>query len=240
MIRTCGAAMAALLLVGVGRPFPGRQPAGLKARPYNRIGSQQPPPGMSRSVVLENDTTLVARLGYEPGKGETSHTHPFSAVVVQLTPGDVDMTLGADHSRARREVGAVWFIPANVPHAAVNAGTATFEQIAVTIKPTRAPAPAAPPTEAPPGITRTTIVDNPDTRVVRVKFAPGSREPMHTHPNDLLTVQLTPGIVEIQIGSQKSSSERAAGFVQFLPRNVEHAFVSGDTRSFELLSVAIK
>ena len=224
MMRVLVAAAAAMLVTGLGP----------------RDETLQPPPGMTRTVILENDTTLVARLGYEAGKGETSHTHPFSAVVVQVTPGEVDMMLGTEHSRAHREPGTVWFIPANVPHAAINTGTAPCEQIAITIKPTRAAAPAAPPTEAPPGITRTTLVDNADTRVVRVRFAPGSREPVHTHPNDLLTVQLTSAIVEMLIGSQKASSERGAGFVQFVPRNVEHAYVSGDTKPFELLSVAIK
>jgi quercetin dioxygenase-like cupin family protein len=200
----------------------------------------QLPPGMTRSVVLENDTVLVARLGYEPGKGETSHTHPFSAVVVQLSSGEVDMMLGTEHARSRRDAGTVWFIPANVPHAAVNTGTTLLEHLGITIKPTRAAAPAAPPTDAPAGITRTTLVDNADTRVVRVRFAPGSREPVHTHPNDLLTVQITPATVEMLLGAQKTTSERAAGFVQFLPRNVEHAYVSADTRPFELLSIAIK
>lgn len=234
-------AAAALLLLDAGRPVQDRHVSGLKAPPYHDIdGPQSPPPGMTRSVVLDNDTALVARLGYEAGTGETSHTHPFSAVVVQLTPGEVDMMLGSEHSRAHRDVGTVWFIPANVPHAAINTGAAPCEQIAITIKPTRAPAPAAPPTNAPPGITRTTVVDNADTRVVRVRFAPGSREPVHAHPNDLVTVQLTPGDVEIVLGSQKTSSERPPGFVQFLPRNVDHAYISGDTRAFELLSVAIK
>jgi quercetin dioxygenase-like cupin family protein len=241
MIRVMVLAVAALLFLAVGRPSQGRRPPGLKDPAYNRSGYQEPPPpGMTRTVLLDNDTTLVARLGYEAGKGETSHTHPFSAVVVQLTPGEVDMVLGTEHSRAHRETGTVWFIPANVPHAAINTGTAPCEQIAITLKPTRPAAPAAPPTEAPPGLTRTTVVDNADTRVVRVRFAPASREPVHTHPNDLLTVQLTPGIVEILVGGQKTSSERAPGFVQFLPRNVEHAYVSGDTRPFELLSVTIK
>ena len=106
-----------------------------------------PPPGITRTVVVDNATALVARLRYEAGKGETSHTHPFSAVVIQLTPGEVEMTLAGDRSRARREAGSVWFIPANTPHMAVNTGTAPCEQIAVTIKPTRAAAPAAPPTE---------------------------------------------------------------------------------------------
>jgi quercetin dioxygenase-like cupin family protein len=202
--------------------------------------SGQPPPGMSRTVLIENATVLVTRLGYEAGKGETSHTHPFSAVVIQLTPGDVDMTIGPEHSALRREAGGVWFIPANVPHAAVNAGTMPFEQIAIAIKQTRPPTPAAAPTEAPPGITRTAVIDNPETRVVRVRFAPGAREPVHTHPHDLLTVQVTSGHLEILMGSEKTTGERAPGHVQFVPRDVPHAYASVDARPFDLVSVAIK
>ena len=63
---------------------------------------------------------------------------------------------------------------------------------------------------------------------------------MHTHPNDLLTVQLTRGTMDIVIGSNTTRGERAAGFVQFLPRSVGHAYVSTDTKPFELMSVAIK
>jgi hypothetical protein len=37
---------------------------------------------MVRTVLIDNGTVLVTRLGYEAGKGETSHTHPFSAVVL--------------------------------------------------------------------------------------------------------------------------------------------------------------
>jgi len=243
MMRALIVVAPIFLAASVARPFQDR--VGGPDRPALRMGpagarAQSPPPGITRTVIVDNATALVARLRYQSGKGETSHTHPFSAVVVQLTAGEVDMTLGADRSRARREPGTVWFVPANMPHMAVNTGTAPWEQIAITIKPTRAAAPAAPPTDAPPGITRTTLIDNADARVVRVQFAAGSREPMHTHPNDLLTVQLTPGTVDIVIGSNKTTGERMAGFVQFLPRNIEHAYISADTKPFELMSVAIK
>jgi quercetin dioxygenase-like cupin family protein len=230
--RALAIAALAVSAVGAARPFQGRE----QAAP----AIQQPPPGITRTVLVDNPTVLVARLRYDAGKGETSHTHPFSAVVVQLTPGEVDMTLAADRSRARREAGTAWFIPAAAPHAAVNVGTAPFDQIAITIKPTRPAAPAAPPTDAPTGITRTTLIDNADTRVVRVRFAPGGREPVHTHPNDLLTVQLTAGRVEMLIASDKTASERAPGFVQFLARDIPHAYASIDTKPFELVSVAIK
>jgi quercetin dioxygenase-like cupin family protein len=200
----------------------------------------QVPQGMVRTVLIDNGTVLVTRLGYEAGKGETSHTHPFSAVVMQLTPGDVDVTIGSEHSRIRRDAGTVWFIPADVPHAAVNAGTMPFEQIAIAIKSTRMPAPAAPPTDAPPGIARTVLIDNAEARVVRVQFAPGGREPVHTHPNDLITVQATAGRLEILRASEKTTGERAPGTVEFVPRDVQHAYASVDTKPFELLSVAIK
>ena len=201
---------------------------------------RQPQPGIVRTQLVDNATVLVAQLRMEPGARETIHTHPFSAVVVQLTAGDVDMTLGSDHTRAPRAPGFVWFVPKEMPHAAVNAGSAAFEVVTVAIKATRPSAPAAPATAAPPGITRTTILDNDEARVVRVRFAPGSGEPVHAHPNDLLTIQLTGGRVEIVTGTERTVDERAPGFVRFLPRDVPHAYVSADAQPFELLSVSIK
>jgi quercetin dioxygenase-like cupin family protein len=87
---------------------------------------------------------------------------------------------------------------------------------------------------------RTMLIDNADVRVVRVQFAPGGREPLHTHPNDLLTMQVTDGEVEIVAAADRSSALREAGFVQFIPRNVSHAYANTDVKSFELLSVSIK
>jgi len=165
----------------------------------------QPPPGITRTQLADNATVLMARLRMEPGAREPIHTHPFAAVVIQLTRGSVDMTLGDEHTRAEREPGFVWFIPKEVPHAAVNTGSTAYDLITIAIKPTRSEAAAAPATAAPAGITRTTLLDNDDARVVRAQFAPGSGEPVHTHPNDLVTVQLTMGRVEMLVGSERTS-----------------------------------
>ena len=200
----------------------------------------QPPAGITRTGLADNATVLVARLHMDPGSREPLHTHPFSAVVIQLTFGDVDMTLGDDHTRAQQPPGFVWFIPKETTHAAMNAGTTAFDVITVAIKPARPPAAAARATAAPAGIVRTTLLDNAEARVVRVQFQPGSGEPVHTHPNDLVTVQLTSGRVDILVGSERSVEDRAPGFVRFLPREVPHAYVSADTKSFELMSVSVK
>lgn len=198
------------------------------------------PVAPARTPVLDNATVTVTRLRFAPGTGESVHTHAFPLLIVQLTPGVVDLTVDDMRARGPRETGVVTFVPANVPHAAVNAGSTSFDLIAVAVKPARPPAPAAPPTDAPPGITRTTLLDNADVRVVRVQFEPGGREPVHTHPNDLLTVQLSGGQLEILNGGDRTRGLRDPGSVQFLQRNVEHTYGSVDTHSFEVLSISVK
>jgi quercetin dioxygenase-like cupin family protein len=205
-----------------------------------REGGPQPPPGITREAILDNATALIAHLTMAPGSRETVHTHPFSAVVIQTTPGTIDMTLGAERSARAHDPGFFWFVPKDTPHAAVSVETRDIEFVTIGIKPDRPPAAAAPPTASPAGITRETLLDNAEARVVRVTFAPGGREPTHTHPNDLVTVQLTPGRVEIVEGSARSDEMRKAGFVKFLGRGVPHSYASSDAKPFEILSVAIK
>jgi len=198
-------------------------------------------PAPQRTTVLDNATVTVTRLRFAPGSGETVHTHDFPLVIVQLTSGDVvDLNVGDTRSNGPRVAGLVTFVQAGTEHAVVNAGSTPFELMAVAIKTTRRPAPAAPPTEAPPGITRTTLVDNTDVRVVRVELTPGSREPLHRHPNDLLTVQLNPARVQQRIGSRRSDAPRTAGFTQFVSRNVSHAYANRGDRTLEMLSFSIK
>lgn len=198
------------------------------------------PPGITRTVLVDNPTVMMARLGMAPGAQEDVHTHPFSAVVVQIGDGDVDMRLGSAHTRGRRPHGFVDFIPRELPHAAGNAGTAPFDVVTIAIKPDRTPGGEAPASAAPEGITRTLGLDNAEARVTLVGFAVGAREPVHTHPFDLVVVQLTPGRVEVRLGDEVTMKERAAGDVLFLPRDVPHAVSNIGGAPFEVLSVGIK
>lgn len=172
--------------------------------------------------VLENDSVIVQRLHVEPNGTAEFPFRPLPTLLVNT--GD----------------GSAVFVPAGEAKRVTNSRTAAADVIAIGVKLSRRPAAAAPATAAPPGITRETLIDNEFVRVVRVQFATDGREPVHTHPNDLLTVQMTPGRVEIAVGSKKRTVDCAAGFVQFLPRDAPHAYASADTKEFELLSVAIK
>ncbi len=205
-----------------------------------RSSAQQPPPGVSREVLIDNDVALVARLGFEPGAHEAVHTHPFSAVQIQLTSGAVQMEIGSAKDSSPRKPGDAWFIPKEAPHAAANVGERRCEFITVAMKPhalTPMPAQSQPAT---PGITRTPRFENDETRAALVSFAPGSREEVHTHPFDLFVIQLTPGKVETVVGSNQSVADTEPGRVLFIRRNAPHAVGNPGSTPFDAMSVAVK
>lgn len=199
-----------------------------------------PPPGITRTVLADNATVLIARLRMAPAARETPHTHPFSAVVVQIGAGQVEMELDGRKVTEPRDTGHVQFIPKQIMHAAANVGSDNFDLVTIAIKPDRMAASAAPTIETPPGITRKVTLENDEARATNVRFAPGAREPIHSHPFDLVVVQLTPAKMEVQVGGEKSVKDYESGAVVFLPRNVPHAVSSAHPSPVEVMSVAIR
>lgn len=247
------APLAALLLsaVVIALPIEGSPPQGgvagtpeagsrLVGAPPARAQAPALPPGITRTVLADHASALVARLRFAPGAREQVHTHPFSAVVIHVTPAVVDMQLGAARSTTRREAGFTEFIPRETPHAAANAGQDDFDIVTIALKPERVRAPAGPPTPAPPGITRTPLLDNDEVRVVRAEFGPKAAEPVHSHPVDLVVVLLTSGRLEVQQGPDKTVRAYAAGDAIVLPREVPHAVANAEAHPVTLMSVTLK
>lgn len=92
------------------------------------------PPGISRTPIVDNASVMVARLTLAPAAREQVHTHPFDAVVVQISTGRVEMTIGDRTSTEVYQPGFVWFITRDTPHAAANVGEAPFDVVTVAIK----------------------------------------------------------------------------------------------------------
>src|SRR5206468_3610505 len=80
-----------------------------------QAGTLAPP---QRTTVVDNATVTVMRLRFAPGSGETVHTHDFPIVVLQLTGGDVDFTVGDARTSGPRIAGIVTYVPAGTEHAA--------------------------------------------------------------------------------------------------------------------------
>jgi quercetin dioxygenase-like cupin family protein len=202
--------------------------------------AQTMPAGITRTALLENDTVMMARLRMAPGAREDVHTHPFAAVVVQIDAGEVEARVGTRRETARREPGHVDFIAAEMPHAAANAGPAPFDVVTVALKAGRARGGTQPPSQSPAGITRTPLLDNAEARATRVTFGPGSREPVHSHPFDMVVVQVTAGTMEVLVGGKTETRDYAPGEVVWLPRDVPHAVANAGGRAFTVVSVGVK
>jgi quercetin dioxygenase-like cupin family protein len=94
----------------------------------------QPLPGSSRTVLLDNSEAVVTRLEFEPEVREAVHTHPYDLLVVPITSARIDMQVGHKKSVHTYAIGESFFIPRAVPHTGANAGTAPYRLLSVAIK----------------------------------------------------------------------------------------------------------
>src|SRR5437762_7466166 len=83
-------------------------------------GNAQPRPGAS---LVDNNRVTVSRVTWDPGKSEPMHNLPVDVVVIQATPGDLEVTIGDQKTTGHQEPGYTWYMPKELPHAVVNTGT---------------------------------------------------------------------------------------------------------------------
>lgn len=197
------------------------------------------PLGMTRTALVENDSVIVARVNMEPGARESTHTRR-AAIVVQLAPGEVEWRVGTRVQTAHHDRGYVEFVAAEMPHAAANVGTTAIDFVTVGLKPTRKRGGEQAPTAPRADIARKQLLDNAEARVAQATFQPGAREPVHSHPFDMVIVQLDPGRMEVVVGGNRDVRDYAVGDVVFLPREVAHSVANIGTAPASLVSVTVK
>jgi quercetin dioxygenase-like cupin family protein len=198
------------------------------------------PAGFTVTPVLDNTTIEVVRLRLAPGARETPHTHSYAMLVIVLSRSEMKMQNGGTHTTAVRKPGELEFVGAGVSHAAANVGSTPLDALAVAIKPTRVRGGTAAPPQPLPGLSRTSLLDNSHVVVTRLEFEPEVREPVHTHPYDLLVVPITSARIDMQVGGKKTLHTYAIGETIFIPRGVLHTGANAGTAPFRILGVAIK
>lgn len=206
------------------------------------VAAQTPtaPAGITVTPVLDNATATAVRLKLAPGAKEQPHTHPYPLLIVLLKTGEMEMHNGEVHTRRVRKSGDVEYVAAGVSHNASNVDAMPLEALAVSIKMERALGGTAPRSQGLPGVTRTPVLDKPEIVVTRLEFEAAVREPVHTHPYDLLLVPTAPGRLDVQVGDKKNVRGYAVGEAFFVPRNVPHALANVGTSSLRLLSIRFK
>src|SRR4029077_14880728 len=78
------------------------------------------------------------------------------ALIVQLTQGDIDLTIGSQRASGPREAGSIAFVPPRTPQSARNiAQRGSTDVVVIRFRPGRTPAPSMPevPGAGAPGVT---------------------------------------------------------------------------------------
>lgn len=102
--------------------------------PVYVAGQAPAKPRISLVKVLDNDRVTVSRLTFPPGAREEVHITPQDLVVMQATPGQVEVTLDKETTTSRVDTGKTWWISKVTPHAYSNVGTEPFDLIVVFLK----------------------------------------------------------------------------------------------------------
>ena len=140
-------------------------------------------------------------------RARANGAHAPSAVVVQLT-GDVDMTLGAD--RTRRSVRLRVVHPEGRAARRRERRRHSADVITVALKRRGFPRPRRPPMSRRRASRARPSSTTRGPRRPRAVHA-GRRRTVHTHANDLVTVQLTGGRLEIVVGDERTVDDRVPG-----------------------------
>jgi len=89
----------------------------------------------SSRVLLDNDRVNVVRAVTKPGEVEKPHQHKpdENYVTIQLTPGDLEVTVG-DQPTIHGSQGSVYWLPSTATHMVNNRTTSPIEVIVVRLK----------------------------------------------------------------------------------------------------------
>lgn len=199
-----------------------------------------PVPGRTVTPLFENGTLSAVKLTFAPGSRETPHTHPYPLLVIVTNHGEMEMSNGGPAMKGSRAPGDCEFVAAGVTHAAANVGSTPLEAIALNLKADRVKGGVAPAPQPLPGLARTPMSSNDDLVVTRLEFDADVREPVHTHPYDLVVVPISAGSLDLQIGNKKSVHNSPVGEAIFIPRGVPHAAANVGTTPLRILGIAIK
>jgi mannose-6-phosphate isomerase-like protein (cupin superfamily) len=97
-------------------------------------GSAQAPAGLTSKVILDNDRVRVQRLSVPVGFRDPVSVVQNDMVVIQATPGDMEVVINGEKTTGRVDAGKVWYVPKTIRHQFSNAGNTSYDTLVVMLK----------------------------------------------------------------------------------------------------------
>jgi len=109
---------------------------GILMLPYIVTARAQAPaaPAFGSKVLVDNDKVRVQRLSVPAGFRETMQVVPNDQIAIQVTPGQLEVTISGQKTAGRIEPGTTFYVPKNAPHQFLNTGAAPYDVVVVMLK----------------------------------------------------------------------------------------------------------
>jgi len=145
--------------------------------------------------AIDNDQARVLTAHDEPHVKHALHEHKFNRVMVYLNAGDQDIvTKDGQKTTLHFKAGDVKWSPASGLHTSEVTSNAPVNIIEIEVKkpgdPSKSAATALDPAKVSPSVYKVEF-ENPQVRVMRVKFPPHGSVPEHEHGLNRVVVYLT-------------------------------------------------
>lgn len=193
-------------------------------------------------TVIDNESVRVLKATEQPHVKTRPHEHKLNRVMIYLNAGKQEFVEGGKKSNLGFQAGQVLWSPARGTHTAESLGSEPFTVVEVELKKEGDPKKTAggplDPVKVDPKHYRVEF-ENPQVRVLRVRFEPGESTPVHEHGLNRVVVYLTDQNVEVNTDGKKELAQHKAGDVGWGGTAKHSERNLADTR-FEVVVVELK
>jgi quercetin dioxygenase-like cupin family protein len=91
-------------------------------------------PAVSSKPLVDNDRVRIQRFTVPAGFTETMQVAPNDQIAIQVTPGDLEVTISGQKTAGRIEPGTTFYVPKNAPHQFLNKGKSPYDVVIVMLK----------------------------------------------------------------------------------------------------------
>ncbi len=91
-------------------------------------------PAFASAILADNDRVRIQRLSVPAGFREPLQVVANDQIAVQITPGDLEVTIDGQKTAGRMAPGTSFYVPKNAPHQFLNVGTTPYDVVVVMLK----------------------------------------------------------------------------------------------------------
>lgn len=190
------------------------------------------------TVVFENASVRVLRIGYAPGSKSTMHQHPDSIVIPFAASKVRFATPDGKSTDTELANESAMYTPAGT-HSPSNIGTGRVDAILVEFK-SAAPGRAELPTSRT-GMAMKTLAEGPRAIAYRTTADATFQEPAGSkHDFDQVVIALGAAQMSLAVDGKPAKTTWARGDAQFVGRGVPHEAKNASGKPVDFIIVAIK